>query len=350
MLDYTQYQPDTYLHRFWTGDTVYNETVMFMNEDEAPLLFHAKKILSVRSFDLKTEYVEGVDYALRDGKLVRLADSAMPFMPEDVYYPENPDPRFICHCSVPGHPYLLWGNDVLLFQHLVHVTYEHDDAWTGCIPKKNDSAFARFCKKAASGDRTTVLFYGDSITTGACSSKFIKTEPYCDTWSQLVIHGLRKFFHNDNIYAVNTAIGGKNASWGLEAVWERAVGVNPDLMVLAFGMNNRTTPPEEFGCTMKQILDIFCSACPNADVALVSTMIPHFRAAKYYCGQEKQEPVLARLADQYPNVGLVPMTSVYRYALDRKRDYDMNANNINHPNDFAVRLYAQATLSVLIGD
>lgn len=264
MPEYKTYDPSTYIHPYWIGDTVYNETVMFMNEDEVPLLFKASKILSVRSSDLKAEFVEGVDYVLRDGKLLRLPSSTMPYMPKDVYYPENPAPNHVCHCSVPGHPYLLWGDDVKLFEHQVHVTYVHDDAWTGLLPQKQD-AFARFCKKAAGGERTTVLFYGDSITTGACSSKFIGCEPY-------------------------------------------------------------------------------------ADVALVSTMIPHFRAAKYYGLQEQQEPVLSRLASEYPNVGLIPMTSMYRYALNHKRDYDMNANNINHPNDFAVRLYAQTTLSSLIGD
>ena len=138
--------------------------------------------------------------------------------------------------------------------------------------------------------------------------------------------------------------------WGLAEVNERAIGVNPDLMILAFGMNNRTTEPEEFGELMKKIVDAFRAECPQSDVAIVSTMIPHFRALKYYGKQELQEPVLRTLVEQYPNVGLIPVTSLYRYVLGHKRDYDMNANNINHPNDFAVRLYAQATLSVLIGD
>ena len=45
-----------------------------------------------------------------------------------------------------------------------------------------------------------------------------------------------------------------------------------------------------------------------------------------------------------------PIISMYRHALQTKRDYDMNANNINHPNDFAVRFYAQTTLASIIGD
>ncbi|MBQ9761316.1 MAG: SGNH/GDSL hydrolase family protein, partial [Clostridia bacterium] len=337
---------DTYLLPYWEGDTVYNETVMFMNEDKVPLLYRPTEIISVRSSDLKTEFVAGVDYELRDGKLCRLAGSAMPLMPEEVYYPA--EPTQICHCGIDGHPYLLWGDDKLLWTHQVHVTYRHADKWDALIPQKSDKLEA-FRKKAASGERVTVLFYGDSITTGACSSKHLRLEPYCDTWTRLVIYALRKHFKNDRIYAANPSIGGKNAQWGLEEVDERAIGIDPDLMILAFGMNNRTTEPEVFGEITKNIVDRFRAECPGVPVALLSTMLPHFRAVKYYGLQEKQEPVLAALAKQYPDVDLIPMTSMYRRALKTKRDYDMNANNINHPNDFAVRLYAQTILSVLIG-
>ncbi len=347
MLPYESYNADTYIHPYWKGDVVYNETVMFLNEDEVPLLYAPTEILSVRSYDLKTEFREGTDYRLQNGKLYRPQGSAMPYMPEEVYYPEHPTQ--ICNCSVEGHPYLLWGDDKKLWMHQVHVTYRHSSAWEGLIPQRSQKLEA-FCKKAASGERTTVLFYGDSITTGACSSKFIDIEPYADTWSQLVVHGLRRHFQNDRIYAANTAIGGKRAEWGLAEVDERAIGVNPDLLVLAFGMNNRKSTPDDFGEIMKRLIDRFRAECPDTPIALVSTMLPHFRAKDYFGRQGEQEEALAQLAENYPNVALVPVTSTYRYLLRFKRDYDVNANNINHPNDFAARLYAQTTLAVLLGD
>ncbi len=347
MMTYERYSPDTYIRPYWKGDVIYNETVMFMNEDEVPLLFEPTEILSVRSYDLKTEFEAGRDYVLQNGRLYRPQGSTMPYMPKEVYYPS--DPKQICHCSVEGHPYLLWGDDKKLWMHQVHVTYRHAGRWEGVIPERSDKLEA-FRKKAERGERVTVLFYGDSITTGCCSSKNIGIEPYADTWSQLVIHGLRRHFKNDRIYSANTAVGGMRAEWGLAQVDERAIGVNPDLMVLAFGMNNRTGEPEEFGETMKQLIDRFRAECPGTPIALVSTMLPHFRAKNYFCRQGEQEPVLARLAESYPDVALIPVTSTYRYLLRSKRDYDLNANNINHPNDFAVRLYAQTTLAVLIGD
>jgi hypothetical protein len=35
--------------------------------------------------------------------------------------------------------------------------------------------------------------------------------------------------------------------------------------------------------------------------------------------------------------------------LESKRYYDMTGNNVNHPNDFLARMYAQTILEVMIG-
>jgi len=47
---------------YWEGNLIYHESVMFVGDDGAPLLYTPEHVLSVRSYDLKTEYVEGVDY------------------------------------------------------------------------------------------------------------------------------------------------------------------------------------------------------------------------------------------------------------------------------------------------
>ena len=60
---FDEYNLDVYMKPIWDGDVIYNETVMFVDKDSlAPLLYPAVEIISVRSYDLKTEYVRGVDY------------------------------------------------------------------------------------------------------------------------------------------------------------------------------------------------------------------------------------------------------------------------------------------------
>ena len=78
MYEYTKYSPDTYLLPVWQGTEVYNETVMFVDEQKVPLLYKVDQIISVRSSDLKTEYVQGEDYLLENGYLVRTPTSRIP--------------------------------------------------------------------------------------------------------------------------------------------------------------------------------------------------------------------------------------------------------------------------------
>ena len=60
---YDEYSLDVYMKPLWEGEIVYNETIMFVGrEDEAPLLYPATEIISVRSYDLGTEYIRGIDY------------------------------------------------------------------------------------------------------------------------------------------------------------------------------------------------------------------------------------------------------------------------------------------------
>lgn len=69
MID-TKYDLKTYLYPIWEGRAVYNETLWFAPDNVAPLLYKPEEILSVRSYDLKTTYVENVDYIVDGSSLV----------------------------------------------------------------------------------------------------------------------------------------------------------------------------------------------------------------------------------------------------------------------------------------
>lgn len=42
------------------------------------------------------------------------------------------------------------------------------------------------------------------------------------------------------------------------------------------------------------------------------------------------------------------MTAIHQQLLKTKRFFDMTANNVNHPNDFLIRAYAQLVTTLLI--
>ena len=348
MMNFGKYDHSTYVTPLWEGNVVYNETVMFVDENEAPLLYIPDKVISVRSYDLKLEYVEGEDYVVRDGKIALTENTRIPSFEAEEYYPYEGVPGKSFGCNVEGHPYIFFSEGATIFKRQIHVTYTHSDVWSGFVPQKQNK-FTRFFEKASRGEEVAVLFFGDSISCGANSSKMVGCEPYADTWYDMIVESMRKYFNNDKIKCVNTAVGGKNTVWAGEVLQERAIDISPDLMFLAFGMNDVFRAPEEEKALIKDILDRFLEACPDAEVALVSPMLPHFRLKGFWGNQRYFEKEFEELCDEYANVALIPVTSVHSAVLERKRYYDMTGNNVNHPNDFLARIYAQTANKVLFG-
>lgn len=87
---YEGFDLETWLRPIWKGSVIHNETVMFLGEDDkAPLLYTPDRIISVRSYELDTEYVEGVDFKLEDGKLMLVEGTRIPVCPITTYYPEE---------------------------------------------------------------------------------------------------------------------------------------------------------------------------------------------------------------------------------------------------------------------
>ncbi len=87
---------------------------------------------------------------------------------------------------------------------------------------------------------------------------------------------------------------------------------------------------------------------------LVSTMVPNPNAVNgWYGNQPLQEKKLQELAEEYRENGIscsvACMTSVSLDVLKYKDFHDYSGNNINHPNDFFARVYAQTLLQTVIG-
>lgn len=136
--------------------------------------------------------------------------------------------------------------------------------------------------------------------------------------------------------AKNLAVAGKTASWGLKMAG-KVKQENPDLVILAFGMNDRVSP-EQFQITIRQMVEVVQKDSPDADIVLVSPMIDNPNARKN--GRVlKLRDALHQI--DLPNVVHADVTTPWRKLLERKHFSDLSGNNINHPNDFGHRLYAQ---------
>ena len=149
------------------------------------------------------------------------------------------------------------------------------------------------------------------------------------------------------LHYVNTAVGGMDSNWGVQNVDSHVNDYQPDLVILAFGMNDGHKTREHYMDLTGQIVRSMQEKVPQADIILLATMLPHWRAAGFFGHQIEYEPALSAYAAGEAHVAAAPMTSVHKYILGRKEYYHMTGNNVNHPNDFLARIYGMTLLAVL---
>ena len=205
-----------------------------------------------------------------------------------------------------------------------------------------------FLKKVKNKEETTVVFTGDSITVGCDSSG---TEyggplpPYADSYPVMVHKKLEKEF-NTKINYINTAVGGTQADWGLTKIEENVIQYHPDLVIVAFGMNNPYEDEAYFYKWANEMIDKLIESNKEIGIILVSTTIPNPQCS--WTGNQYQF-INAFKRINRPNVAIVDMTNIHLDLIKAgKKFVDMTANCVNHPNDFIARIYAQEILKTII--
>lgn len=337
---------DKLLTPFWEGTEVFDETIMLMSENGAPadagLFYKPEKILSVKSTDFKIEYKEGTDWEYKDGRIVMVEGSGIPFMrKEDCHFYEKVDDD--CFDAKDG-GYILYKTKGYFHQRQLVVTYTHNDTFDFGIKKPAPETLSRTKSLLDSGADIKICFYGDSITAGCDGSGAFGIEPHMPGWPQLFKQKLEDIY-GSSIELINTAVGGKRSDWGLECVDERLASYKPDLAVIAFGMNDGTekVPAEEFRKNIEAIKEKVLAQNKDTEFIFVATTLPNSESV--FDGYQRQYyDELVRCARE--NDAVLNMTNIHSLLLERKKFIDMTGNNINHPNDFLIRIYAQAIISL----
>ncbi len=380
-LDVQLSELDPLMKPIFAGSESANETVMFLDPgDRKTLLYPIDTILSVTSYDGTTVYEEGKDYIVEDGQLKVTADTSIPCITSQKFYNS---PGSIIQIKHDGKTVSLhWGEGRAMTDWQVNVNYTHSTTWEGYTQASELAVYQNFIKKLQAGEDVTVFFYGDSITYGANASWINGYSPRQYSYPILFTQALADLFaytvHYEStqlastsavpaqdyvagdrgtITYVNTAVGGWTSQDGVSNLQSyvtdqiRAHGC--DLFVLGFGMNDAATNPKSTSKNLGTVVDAVLELQPEASIVLLSTMVPNPDGIGWYGNQVKQEPALIQLAASYRRNGVACavscMTSVSQAVLERKDFHDYSGNNINHPNDFFVRIYAQTLLQTVIG-
>ncbi len=336
----------------WRAGTIRKESVTFLEESgyRAVLWHRPEKILKVESSDGKTVYREGLDYELRDSALVLPETSAIPRIANRELYSAQAQEGKAFGCTDGG--YLLFSEGSFWHKLQTYVTYTSGEAFpVELIPKKT-ALLPGTLEKLGRGDTLRMVVYGDSISEGYNASGFVGAEPYLPTYSQLVQEYAAA--RGKHIWLKNTALAGQDTNWALEHVEERVCAYDPDLVILAFGMNDGTAGMDgaRFRENVETLRRIIRQHAPRCEFLLVAPILPNKKACMldegrtpFFGTQEQYAPQLLQLREAGTDV--VNMTAIHRALLERKQYPDMTGNNVNHPNDYLVRWYAQCICSVL---
>ena len=375
MYSTSQYVAAAYDAPMWEGNTVYQENAVVQQNaeggiDDIQLLYKIDEIIEIRNYGLDKVYKEGEDYQLTaDGK-IRIPDgSSMTVAASDAFlgpakgnWFDTPDGKY----NIPS-----YGTNIHNYQ--ISVTYKHSDAWKGTVPTDQSSKLSRFFAKLEKGEEVNMLFYGDSISTGLNASgcneslkwkydkskgysvydesykESINVAPYAASWPRAVYNRTQAKYPDAKINYINVASSSSNSTThGTCNLQAAVIDNNPDIIFIAFGTNESTASKANYKNSQKTMLEGITKVHPDCAVVFVSPTVPNLLKYSNNNFADFQE-AFYELQAEYPNldIAVAPVYSVATYVNSIKKYQDISGNNINHPNDFGVRIYGNTIMQTL---
>ncbi len=368
-----RYDEKTYTLPVWQGDTVYHEDVLFYkNRNSARLLYPISEMVSVRSYDLKTEYKEGKDFFIENGLLTLCENTSIPVWeiepftktPSNHVFPVRDSDLFLTEtCCIE------------MRRRSLAVSYKHTGVWEdgysgkgiGSLRQKLPQIFS----KLDSGEELNILLYGDSMSsgwgssgsysrdrifdatnTGSCYETCINVPPYSPAWYDMFVSVLGKMYPKCRINLDNISLGGKGAQWGAQNASARLALTKhrPDIVLIGFGINDSCggVTPSDFGKYIGEIIDIIRNdKNGNKDACFVPFSC-------HTCNEDAEcyplsrfldyEDKMRKMSEKDKNIGYIPLTSLFADMSKSKCALDRLENNINHCMDMGGRIYAQAMI------
>lgn len=338
----------------WSGETVHDESVLFVKERDASsatasLFFTPSRIVRVAKATGETVYENGHDFTVTADarRLLLTGNSRIPFKNAEEMG-QRIDTNLLPDGRARGMKDIFRGEGSTFHEIQVEVTYEHTDHWTGPVPEFKGDSLPHLQDILHNMNQLRIVAIGDSITAGANSSAFINSPPYGLPYPALVAATLRQKKGIDTTL-VNLARVGQISEWGvsmMDAITEQA----PDLLIVAFGTNdaNSGVPDTVFQKNVSAIVERTRAACRGTEVVVLTPMLPNpdwIQAASrdVFCRYAARCRELAGAG-----IITVDLTSIWKCLLQRKPFRDITGNGLDHPNDFGHRVYAHAILASLL--
>jgi lysophospholipase L1-like esterase len=268
-------------------------------------------------------YVEGKDYAVDydKGQIRRLDGSRIPDYAKNSLYGQ----KDFNHSNFPG-----FGN----YREFVFVDYQPRERATWPVQAAQDRLLPRTWARLRAGEPLKVVAFGDSITAGGDA-----TAPELIYWQRWV-SALRQRYPKAQITAFNGATGGDTSVQGLARLEEKVLQQKPDLVLVAFGMNDQNVgyvPVDQFGRNLGTMVDRIRATGP-AEIVLLSSCLPNPNW-HWTSGKMPEYGAMTRQVAAEKQCAFADVLTNWKAVIDRKKPEDLLANNVNHPNDFGHWVY-----------
>lgn len=341
----------------WRNHVISGDPLLFVRESghahaSASLLFVPRHTPHLESANREVTYESGTDFTWKPGsRTIELTGhSRIPFKTDaEIYSNPTDQDSFAVSRSHRG-KVLLFAEGPPFHDVQVVADYETDEHWTGFVPEGAAELLPRTAARLRGNGPIRLVVLGDSISTGANASAFIREAPFVPGYPQLVARGL-EHLGASKATLINLSVGGKTSSWGVTRI-HAVIAARPDLLIIAFGMNDALrvdsvgNSPAQYGRNVREMVARTRQALPGCEIILVASMIGN---PDWGLLDQDRFPAfrdeLSRL--EGPGVAVADVTSFWADLLKRKSFEDLTGNGLNHPNDFGHEVYSQVILQTL---
>lgn len=347
------YKLDDILTPIFSGGKIRGESVFPLGGKDgsaarAKLLFAPRKIDAAYTYRSgeKTLLREGRDYKISGNTVEFLEGGAVETVPYSAIYADtkeaakkNGDFFFFENLG----KYAFFAEGKWFHQRDVFFDYKHQGQSFFNLPKRGAKSLPKTMKLLKSGKPVKIVLYGDSISAGANAPFRADAAPFSPTWAKSVEKRLQKIY-GKNVELRNRALGGATIGWGEKNIANLVLPDKPDLVILAFGMND-TCPPETRREKLESMIAKVRGQNPDAEFIIVSSMRANPLWQKRMAVQDEYPKIDKSL--ECESVAVANVRAAHDALLQRKRYIDMTGNNVNHPNKFLISVYAQTVLKLL---
>lgn len=321
------------------------ETVLFTASADASLAFPPLKIQRIYNSAIGIDFRTGRDIEWTPGclRLTRPAGSAVPYLTHDDLYPPADQAVFYpaqganAVSGGPNGAAIRFDSRDFFARHQLEVDY-----WTEA-PIPPLTVLTGKLPRFRSNPALKLAFVGDSITEGANASKFVGVPPFQPSYAELTAA---------NLHAAETrnfAVGGTGCLHGIIHLESWLNDFLPDLMFVAYGMNDLTgMTPAKFRSSIMELISIARRYNPVMEFVLIGSMPGN---AEWKCTPPAATRAFAgeldALAKTDAGIAFIDIGGYWEKYFANKKFWDLTGNGVNHPNDFGHRFYAETIADAL---